>query len=84
MKVEELERTLLEESFPAGSYSLKGDNLDGAYSLRHLGERWVVDYCERSLRCFVAEFAAEDDACEFFLNKMRVLVPNRKGVGGRA
>ena len=84
MKVDELERCLLEEDFPAGSFSLEGDNLDGAYSLRHIGSRWIIDWCERSIRSFVAEFASEGDACEFFLAKMRELVPNRKGNGSRA
>ena len=69
MKVDELERQLLEESFPIGSFNLEGDKMDGGYSLRHVQDHWVIDYCERGDRFFVAEFAYEADACEFFLAK---------------
>jgi len=83
MKIDELERRLLEENFPAGSYNLEGEKMDGGFSLRHVGNHWIVDYCERGDRFFVAEFAYEDHVCDFFLGQMRKLVPNRKGVGGR-
>ena len=84
MNVYDLERLLLEENFPQGSFNLEGEYLDGGYSLSQIGDRWRIEYSDRGLPCFVAEFSADADACEFFLMKMRELVPNRRGVGGRA
>jgi hypothetical protein len=84
MNVRELEKSLVDENFPPGSYNLRGEFLDGGYTLRKKADRWIIEYSDRELPCFVAEFAVEADACDFFLRKMRQLVPDRKGFSGHA
>jgi hypothetical protein len=83
MNVNDLQRALDEENFPPGAYSLDGQHLDGAYVLRKTVGRWTIDYTERSCTNFVAEFASETDACEFFLKKMREDIPSRNAFSGR-
>ncbi len=50
MKIDELERALREENFPAGSFSLTGEKMDGGYSLRRNRDHLIIDYCERGER----------------------------------
>ena len=84
MNVSDLQHALDEENFPRGTYSLDGMHLDGAYVLRKTAGRWTIDYTERSRTNFVAEFAIETDACEFFLKKMREAIPSGNRFSGRA
>ncbi|MDF2822136.1 MAG: hypothetical protein K0R15_2584 [Clostridiales bacterium] len=71
MKIQELEKKLVEMEIPLNAYSLKGGLPNEAFCIGKQGSNWEVYYSERVEKVSKKEFQSEDEACEFFHEWMR-------------
>ena len=67
MNLAELKARLHSSGVPADSYSLTGGLPNERYCIQPAnGDEWSTYYSERGQRTGLKQFAAEDEACEFF------------------
>lgn len=71
MNRDELKQILVREKFKSNTYSLSGGEPDEALCLDLEEGRWFVYYSERGMQTDKIGFATEDEACQYFLMKMR-------------
>ena len=78
MKNRELRSILSSEGFRESSYSFDEKHPDEALCLSQEDNQWLVFYAERGLRTGKVTFMTEDEACGYFLDKMRADPTTRK------
>lgn len=73
----ELKRILDDERFNPAVYSLEGGLPNDRLCLAAEGRQWCVYYSERGARYDEQWFAAESEACEELLRRLRELPPSQ-------
>ncbi len=71
MKIQELEKKLIEMNIATNAYSLKGGLPNEAFCIGKEDVKWEVYYSERGSKANRNEFESEDEACEFFYEWMK-------------
>jgi hypothetical protein len=67
----ELRQILDQEAFDPASYSLDDGLADDTFCLGRRHKKWVVYYSEKGSRWNEHRFETEQDACQYFLARMR-------------
>ena len=71
MKIEELEKKLIEINVPKDDYSiLKGGLPNEQLCIVRTGENWEIYYSERGRKSGLKYFDDEESACEYFFKKL--------------
>ncbi len=70
MKIKELEQRLIIEGIPKNSYCIYGGFPWEAYCLNEYYGTWEVYYSEKGNKTGLKLFKNEDEACEYFYNKL--------------
>ena len=70
MNIIELNKNLLEMDIPRDSYSLGSDSNE-SLCLVCEGELWSVYYSEKGTRTGEKKFYSENEACNFFLKRIK-------------
>lgn len=71
MKVNELEQKIIALNVPKETYSiLKGGLPNEQYCITKNDDKWEVYYSERGNKTGLKIFDDEDEACEYFLQKV--------------
>ncbi|MET4562725.1 hypothetical protein ABIA69_003916 [Lysinibacillus parviboronicapiens] len=72
MKINELEKKIIEINVPKDMYSiLKGGLPNEQYCITKAGDKWEVYYSERGNKGDFKIFDDEDTACEYFYEKVK-------------
>ncbi len=77
MKIDDLEKRLIEENCPR-VYSLKGGLPNEEYCIGFNNGSWEVYYSERGIKSGLKIFDNEEDACEYFYNNIFAYRPPQK------
>ncbi|MDP3673310.1 MAG: hypothetical protein WA191_18145 [Telluria sp.] len=70
MKVNELEKNLRKLKIPLDAYTLLSKPRDETLCIQKRDNEWTVFYSERGLETERKIFLSEDDACEYFLQRI--------------
>lgn len=70
MNKRELEKRLIKEGITKDSYCLNGGYPNESYCLFKNNGRWEVYYSERGRKSGLKLFMSEEEACEYFYNKL--------------
>ena len=79
MKKAELKEIWDREDFNPARYSLEGGEPDETMCLSQEQGRWYVYYSERGVQTGKVGFDAEDEACQYFLQRIRSDPMMRRG-----
>ncbi len=70
MNRSDLHARILSAGFPADSYTLFAKPKGESLCILYTAPKWIVFYSERGLRKNRKQFAAEDEACEYFFQQL--------------
>lgn len=77
MNLTTLENTLKAEQIPTNAYTILSKPKDETLCIESSKEGWIVFYSERGLRSGEKFFSSENDACQYFIERIRSWFKNR-------